>query len=306
MQARCPRALPKKFVHLAAGSRQSFVLTMTLCALLAACGGTTIIEKPDAEPHARHEGGASLFVEAIEADDNLITLDLLIINGTNDRIEVVDDNDPMVLQDKSGKQYVSGTEEVALEPYTSNKLRISFAGPLADDKQSLTLRTNPKYGNQFSAPQLVVGNIPVSDGGRIEFAKFKTFQIGLPDMTFHHANGLTFTLKEIAAEGNEVRITFNAVNGHENDVKLAGASSDRAFVQDEQGNRLYLVPASTNRELSIPAGQKLSGTLRFAGRMGPTTKTLNLNFNNKFGSAADFSNSPKIVINSIPIQGVTE
>ena len=304
MRARCRRAAMNKFVMLRACLRKGFLLTSVAAVLvaLASCGGTTVVERAEAEPHAHHESGTSLFVEAVETDGDLIKLDLLIINGTGGRISVADDNDPVVLQGKSGKQYPAAAEKITLDPYTSNKLKVSFAGPLAGDEQPLALRVNGKHGNRTSEPGLVVENIPVAENRLLEFAKFEPSRTRLPDTTFHHANGLTFTLKEIASEDNEARITFSAVNGHKEAVELVGSSSERGFMQDERGNRFYLVPSSSNPQLAIPAYQKLSGTLRFAGRVPPATKSLSLRLNDRFGGDADFSKSPKIVINNIPLR----
>lgn len=255
------------------------------------------------QPLAYHERGASAYVEAIETNGDLITAELTIVNGTGEDIKICDRADPIALQDNRGRQYVSADDEVKLPAFSTSSLSVNFAGPLESGAEKLTLRINPKYGNNHNSPQLTVAEVSVNAGGRMTFAAQTQSGGALPaEASVNHANGTTLALREINFGESEIALDFEAVNGHKNDITFAKQNSDRPFLQDDGGRRYYLVPPLNNAELKIPAGQKMSGLLRFAGRLAPQASRLTLHINDRFGGDRDYSNDPKIVIPNILIK----
>lgn len=259
-------------------------------------------EQGEKQPLVYHERGASAYVDAVEIDDELIAVDLTVINGTEREITVCSKSNPLTLQDDKGGQYTSATDDVKLPAFSTNDLVVNFKGPLKDDAEKLSLRINPKFGSDYNAPQLTISDIPVNAAGRLEFARPAAASSEIADATINHANGVTFTVQKIDFDADAINVAFEAVNGHKSDVALAASNSDPAYLQDDQGRRYYLIPPSSNADLKIPARQKMNGVLRFAGRLAPTASRLNLNINGRYGSSADYANSPKLVLPDILVK----
>jgi hypothetical protein len=248
-------------------------------------------------PQAEHPNGTTVLVKSIAARGNLIELNLVAINGSDETMQLSSQSDPMILVDRAGNQYLPAQTEVELKPYTTTDLQAEFVGTTTGDIQQLALQFNPKYGNQFTSPQLTIDSIPAQWGTAVEFAAYKPRQVTLPQSAIvRHPNGLSVMLKAMRVGERAIEVDFEAINGHEEAISVFDNTSDPPFLQDEQSNRYYLIPSTTNAKLSIPTSQKLTGTLRFAGQLPETNRQLSLHINDRFGGDQDFSKTPKIVI----------
>lgn len=268
------------------------LLLPLLVPLLSSCESIfpKAVEQVEEQPQAHDsESGASVFVKGIETDDDLIVVDLLAINGAQKEIEISSQYNPIILEDGAGNQYKAAEKEIKLQPFTRNSLKIAFLGPLKDSNQELTLKIN--------TPEILVQGIPANQSKRIEFAKYQPRQVNLRDTVFYHPNGMTITLKNIKFYSDETEVSFEAVNGFEQEVSLATYEWQQPFLEDEQGNKYSLIPASSS-QLSIPARQTMSGTLRFAGQIPASARQLSLYFNEN-GSDSDRANQPKVVITNL-------
>lgn len=250
--------------------------------------------------HAFQANGVSLWVESVEISNDLIALRLRAINGNKGPMRLSDATDPMLLRDDVGGEYPSKNEKIEIPAQSMTALRVEFAGPLKAGARELTLLTNSKYGNNFYAPAFALAHIPATSWRDAAFAEPLVRRLPLNESTTMHPNGLSMTLTEVVVEDNEIKVSFLAVNGHKDEVKLA-ESNDETFMQDEQANRYYLIPPPNNAELRLPARARMSGTLHFAGRLAPSARRLSLHFNERFGGTQDFSNDPKIVIEDLPV-----
>ncbi len=281
-------------------TRQWALLGPGLAVALISCQRGAI-EQDIPQPQANSPNGTSLLVQGIETKGDRITLDLLAINGSEDRINLSSRNDPLQLADQAGNIYPYVEEEVELAPYSVTSLKVPFAGEVSRATKELTLITNSRYSNDSRDPEIRVANIPIRKGRRTEFAPFQPRRFNLTNKFAQHPNASTLRLKQIEYGSQKVRVAFEAINGLDKTIELAGSSSDPPFLEDARSNRYYLIPASTNPDLSIPANQKLTGVLHFAGRVPAEAGQLSLHFNQRYGSSDyDEASDPKLAIAGIP------
>ncbi|WP_164928866.1 hypothetical protein [Gloeobacter violaceus] len=260
--------------------RYSFVgFAASLAALLAACGGT---ERSELQPLAVEPNGTSVYVQSIEAKGDLVTLGVLAINGRNEPVKLSETTDPVMLQDEAGSQYFAAKEDVEVPPHTAAVLKIPFAGPLSRNSNNLTVRFNPRYGNRFNRPQLMVQGLPGKQGTLIDFAT-PINREGPLELSAHHANGLTLALGGVRFTERDTRVAFEAINGNDREISLS-RRSDLPYLEDGRANRYYLVPPASNPQLLVSGKQKLAGVLHFAGRVPQDVGPLTLHINERFGN----------------------
>lgn len=254
------------------------------------------------ELSAYHENGVSVRIESVEKSDQGILVQLRAINGTDDTIEISDQNDPIFLTDNKSNKYPAKTEKIELQPFTNNMLQIEFYESSTASTDSLTLFINSKYSNQFRSPQLTINDIPFPSGGKQIFKVKPPANLENLNKTANHPNGSTVTIKAIRFGETETEVDLTAVNGGKYDMKLASGNNDNAYLQDQKSRRFYLVPPQNNTDLEIPDGQKMSGTFRFAGTIPADSNTLSIYFNERIGQDSEYSRSPKIILSDIKIR----
>lgn len=283
------------------GSRgvQRLLLGSCLSVTVIACQGG-VIEQESPEPQANTPKGLSVIVQGIEAKGDHIVLDLVAVNGSDDRLSLSDRIDPMILIDQKGNQYPSFEETVELAPYSITSLKVPFAGTLTRGTKELTLRTNSRHGNDFSDLEITIADLPARKGRRVEFSEFQPRQIELRNRLAQHPNGSTVRLQHIEYGSETIKVAFEAVNGLDEEIELADSRIDPPFLQDAQSNRYYLIPSPVNPDLSIPENQKLTGVLHFAGRVPASAGELSLHFNERHGNSDwDKTMTPKLVIDGL-------
>ncbi|TRO95795.1 hypothetical protein FKB34_06885 [Glycocaulis profundi] len=92
-----------------------------------------------------------------------------------------------------------------------------------------------------------------------------------------HPNGMSVLIRSLELTDTEVRLDVRVINGHTENIRLAGMS-DWTFVQTEGGDRLRLVAPPDNRELNIARQSTVDGSLVFMGSVpesGDLTLVLN-------------------------------
>jgi hypothetical protein len=234
------------------------------------------------QPLAVDPNGTSVYVQSVEARGDQLTLGVLAINGKGEPVKLSETTDPVTLQDETGSQYYAAKEDVEVPAHTAAVLKFAFAGPLERNSDNLTVRFNPKYGNRFNRPQLIVQGFPGKKGTLIDFATPANRE-GPLELSVHHANGLTLALGGIRFTDRDTRVAFEAINGNDSQVSLA-QSNDLPHLEDSRANRYYLVPPANNPQVLIPGKQKLAGALHFAGRVPQDVGPLTLRFNERFGN----------------------
>lgn len=268
-------------------------------ALLAGCGGGVpglgSEEVSALLPGAYHANGVSVTVQAVEARRDKTVVEMRVVNGTENAVELTERNDPMLLVDAAGERMQSTEEKIELQPYSVNVLRAEFAGRAGEGP--LTLLINSRYGNDSREPKLTVRGIP-TPARKTEFSSPLPAGAAIASRGGHHPSGAVVTLGQIGYVRDGIELSFAAVNGSDREIKLA---SRRPYLQDPQGNRYYYVPPDANPDLRVPAGEKLVGVLRFAGRISPAAGSLSLHFNEPYGGTNEYSSTPKITITDIPV-----
>lgn len=255
----------------------------------------------DQDLSAYNQNGVNVQIESVEKSDKGILLTMRAINGTDDTKKLSSRSDPIILQDNQSAKYPSKEEEIELQPFTNNLLTIEFYESDTAATENLTLYINSKFGNEFGSPKLTVANIPFPGGGKITFKSnvFKNLENIVKNV--NHPNGTTLTVKAIRFGKIETEVDMTIVNGSKNEIKLA-EGSDKPYLRDEQSRRFYLVPPETNPKLEVPESQKISGTFRFAGRIPTDAAKLSLYVNEKGSDDSEYSRSPRLIINDIPIK----
>lgn len=284
------------------------VILLIFCQLIlaAACqnGGLTSGGKQTdiAAPSAVSQDGVSLQITGVEKGDEFVRLKFTAVNGKDNAVRLAGNNDPLILRDNSGREYQSKEEKIELQPLTANDLSVEFLGGLASDAKTLSLTANTKYSNENNQPRIVVENIPAPNGSAVEFKLTENPPAAaLEGKTFNHPNGTSFTVSKISVGENTIDLEFQAVNGSKNADKFS-TRNNQTFLQDEKTNRYYLIPANTGNQIELPAQQKLSGTLRFAGKIPLDVNKLNLHINDGYGGDNEYAASPKIIINDISVR----
>ena len=136
--------------RLCRNTKRSLIILPLAIPLLTACENILpeAVEQLTTQPQAHHsEGKTSVYVRGIETEKDLIVVDLLAINAHDRKIELSDKHDPLVLVDSQGNEYTAAKQEISLQPYTSNNLKIAF---LEDE-----------LGNKYSFVPLSSGNLEI-------------------------------------------------------------------------------------------------------------------------------------------------
>lgn len=243
------------------------------------------------------ETGATLRVTGVDVRDEGVVLQLVVANAnTEQALVLADDDDPMVLEDETGQTYKARAFDVELGSLTSAALTVEFAGKAGKDAGSFILRVNPESHDSYDEPALTVESIPAED---TELPAAPAFSIAVSDRVAHHPNGLSLTVRRIAFRRDTTEVAVRVVNGSPDRVQL---NSSRMVLEDDEGRSYLLVPPNANPELAIPGRQRLSGTLRFVGRPGPTARSLTLVVNRRGNPTYEGASDPALTVPDLPVR----
>ncbi|MDQ3570331.1 MAG: hypothetical protein M3396_06860 [Actinomycetota bacterium] len=258
-------------------------------------GGKQVEARRGDAPRVVSAEGVSLTVRSVEPIDQGVRLELLAINGDDEEVEVSGENDPLVLEDDTGAKHQTQEKEIALGPRSATLLRVDFAGGVPDNARRLALRV------EASRPvKLDVEEIPAPGSKRLEFVEPLPPPVVLTDRTAYHPNGASLLVRRVEFKDQVIEVGFQAVNGNDDEIRLN--DSGRTLLQDQSGRRYLLVPPAENAKLTVPGYQRLSGTLRFAGRLAPGADRLSLVFNDRGSSDYDESATPKLTVSDIEVR----
>lgn len=123
------------------------------------------------------------------------------------------------------------------------------------------------------------------------------------NLQVNHPNGSTARLTQLTFGEDNIAAAIAVTNGYKEPIKLNGA--DDFVIVDNFANQYNLAAPPDNAEINIPPGTTLKGQFVFKGRLAPNVTSLAITTNNKFGSNANFSVTPKITFN-VPLQGGTK
>lgn len=265
--------------------------------LLVGCGAGGPAEV-EGQPVAYHASGSSAYVESVERENDRLFVTLRFVNGSDRRQQLGSRNDPPTLTDAGGATLTAAEEALAVPAFSSDRLRLAFAGTPGEGP--LTLRLNGEYGNTeewatdpaFAVPDLprearfALGALPT--GGAVQ------------GVQANHANGTSVVVEEVRFDTLTTAVVVRAVNGRDGPITLS-PRNDAAFLLDDRGTRYPLVPPASDPTLRVASGQALTGTLRFAGRPTPEAQTLTLHLNEEYGNTEDWATSPRITLPAFPI-----
>lgn len=246
---------------------------------LAGCGpgaGPTV----EGQPSATTDDGLSLSVVAIETGDDTV-VEMVAVNGSRRARTLGRSYSPMTLTDASGQSLRAAEQAIEIPAYSSDRLRVAFAGRPTGDQMTLTAGDVTLTGLPTRATRFAAGSPPAV--GALDAAQV------------NHPNGSTVRVTGVTFGERATDVQVEVVNGHPREIRLAsGATSTR--LQDPSGRVYPLVPAAANPDLSVPSGQTLRGTLRFAGRVAPDVPRLALQFNADYGGDDTYATRPRVRI----------
>lgn len=259
-------------------------------------------EVTNTAPPVMNQNGVSLQATSVVSGNEIVKLGLKAVNGSEDKVLLSERYDALILRDNLGNEYQTKGEELELLPLTTNDLEIEFLAKIPSDAKTLSLTINSKNSNSTREPRFVLENIPVPGGGRIVFAPVQNPpNLTFDDKSVNHPNGTSFTVQQINFGENTIDVSFQTVNGSNfgNDFATRNTS---AFLKDDKSNRYFLIPSASGSEIKMAAREKMSGTLRFAGKIAPDAAKLSLHLNDSTGSDSDQARSPKIIVSDIQIK----
>ncbi len=258
-------------------------------------GGKQVEVRRGDAPRVVSAEGVSLTVRSVEPIDQGVRLELLAVNGDDEEVEVSGENDPPVFEDDTGAKHPTEEKEIALGPRSATLLRVDFAGALPGNARRLALRVEASR-----SVELDVEEIPAPGSKRLEFVEPLPPPIVLTDRTAYHPNGASLLVRRVEFKDQVIEVGFQAVNGNDDEIRL----NDRGdtLLQDQRGRRYLLVPPAENGKLTVPGYQRLSGTLRFAGRLAPGADRLSLVFNDEGSTDYDESATPRLVVSDIAVR----
>lgn len=115
-----------------------------------------------------------------------------------------------------------------------------------------------------------------------------------------HANGVVFQALSARVGRDSTVLNVRIINGRDREVQLS-PGDETTYLLTDRGDKLLLVPSSTNARLAVPGGQTIDAALVFAGKLaGDGSATLILNENGSSNSAS--SSRPKFQL-AIPLEG---
>lgn len=279
-----------------------FLLLLILCFGAVSCrtnNPNPASETSQYRPPFVSRNGLTFQLTSVERNSETVKIGLRAINGTNDRILLGERADAPVLRDDLGSEYPSKDEIIELLPRTVNDLEIEFAAALPASAKMVSVTTNSKSETSVS-PRITLENIPAANGKAVFDQSAAAPSIGLGDVSVNHRNGTSVTLNQINFSENTIDIEFSAVNGSEFENKFS-TRPENAFLEDDRANRYFLIPQSGD-EIALAQNQKMSGTLRFAGKLAPDATKMSFHLNERTGGDNENARAPKIVIGNIIVK----
>ena len=246
---------------------------------LSACGSGFGTDEVAGQPTATDDE-LTVTVVSVEPGD-VTVIELVAVNGDDRPVTIGRASSPLTLVDASGQELEGPDQAIEIPAYSSDRLRVEFAGRPEGDRMSLqavgvTVPDLPTRATRFSpGPAPTVGDLSRAQA--------------------NHASGTTLRLTSVAFGDDVTEVGVEVVNGSGNGIDISG-TSDRVRLADETGRTYPLVPPAANPDLDVPDGQALRGTLRFAGRVPGSVQQLTFQTNPDYGGDEEFSRSPRITI----------
>lgn len=107
-----------------------------------------------------------------------------------------------------------------------------------------------------------------------------------------HPAGVVLQIDTVRAGAGAAMVEARVMNGRNQDIEL-NAGRDNTYLLTDAGDRLPLVPPTTNSRLGIPAGQSIDATLVFAGAL-PRGERATLVINGHGRADNVYSSSPRL------------
>lgn len=120
------------------------------------------------------------------------------------------------------------------------------------------------------------------------------------NLQVNHPNGSSARLTQLTFNEDSITAYLSITNGYKDAIKLN--SNEDFVITDNFGNPYNLAVPPDNPEINIAPSTTLKGQFVFKGRIAPNVSSLTITTNQKSGTDATSSISPKLVLN-VPIQG---
>lgn len=125
------------------------------------------------------------------------------------------------------------------------------------------------------------------------------------DIQVAHPNGVVLQLTSLQSRQADTVVGVRVTNGREREAELNRFLTNRdGFLLLDTGERLYLSPPTTNKRLTVPAGQTFEGELVFLGRL-PQVRSAVLVLNENSSADNQYTNTPGFGID-LPLGGAAQ
>ncbi|HVC56888.1 MAG TPA: hypothetical protein VND95_13090 [Stellaceae bacterium] len=252
--------------------RRLFALRILVLTLAAAGAAVALADPLPVERRSEQPGGAAIVVKSIDLRRDSIVLAVTIANPSDREIRLNRQRRFVLDDDAHGVHYLNppaDNPELRIPPGAQLAGHLVFVGPLAPSARRLTLTSSAEE----NLPPLTVA-LPL--GG----------QPGTSDVSqADRADGTALQIRPVVATGANCLVTLQATNGSDETIVL---NQDHGLVlTDEHGTAAPVRAPADNRELVVPAGDRLDAVLVFDCRSLDTSRGLTLVTGHRSAGAPD-------------------
>lgn len=251
-------------------------------------------EDPDrVGPSVAHTNRTALAATGVVFGVDTITVDVLAAQRRRATDRPVDVNSfGLELVDDVGNVYpeVPGDQDTLVVPPASLVAgSLVFAGPVASEAKTLTLKANVGLADSFVGedwythiPYLELGPLPVPEAAR---------QPGAAPLV-RGEDGHVLRLRSLRVGDGAVVARVEGLNPTPHGVDFAWTG---AWLEDDRGGRLEWAPPQDNERLEVPAFSRLAATLVFPGAPTDGADSVDVIFNE------DASSDPELRLAGVPL-----
>jgi outer membrane protein OmpA-like peptidoglycan-associated protein len=119
------------------------------------------------------------------------------------------------------------------------------------------------------------------------------------DAQIAHESGVVLQVLSVRASGERAVVGIRVMNGRDREIEL-DALTDKSYIVTDSGEKLMLVPSTTNPDLAVQPGRMMDGELVFAGAL-PSSGTATMILN-EHDSGGQYTRNPRLEV-TLPLAG---
>jgi outer membrane protein OmpA-like peptidoglycan-associated protein len=248
--------------------RSLSLLVGAVAGALVAAAGVTFADPTAIGRRLVHPDGVSIELERIDFRAASIVLSVTVGNPGDREVRLNRDHSLLLNDGAHGIHYLSPPAEnpqLGIPPRTRLSGELVFVGPLTSAARGLTLSSNSGIGttdNPYDDAPVFEAKLPIED-------RAASGAIGAT-----HPDGVTLVVRRAIATPAACLVSLLATNGNDRTIVLN--ENDGFVLIDDQGAAAPLKPPDDNRELVVPADDRLDADLLFDCRRIKAGGTLTL------------------------------